>query len=36
MLSTEAQVLSELLIAKGLTISVAESCSGGSLSRDLY
>ena len=35
MLSTEAQVLSELLIAKGLTISVAESCSGGSLSRDL-
>ena len=35
MLSTEAQVLSELLIAKGLTISVAESCSGGSLSRAL-
>ena len=32
MLSTEAQVLSELLIASGLTISVAESCTGGSLS----
>ena len=32
MLSTEAQVLSELLIAKGLTISVADSCTGGSLS----
>ena len=32
MLSTEAQVLSELLIANGLTISVAESCTGGSLS----
>jgi len=32
MLSTEAQELSELLIANGLTISVAESCTGGSLS----
>ena len=32
MLSTEVQVLSELLIANGLTISVAESCTGGSLS----
>ena len=32
MLSTEAQVLSELLVANGLTISVAESCTGGSLS----
>ena len=32
MLSTEVQKLSELLIAKGLTISVAESCTGGSLS----
>ena len=32
MISTEAQVLSELLIANGLTISVAESCTGGSLS----
>jgi len=32
MLSNEAQELSELLIAKGLTISVAESCTGGSLS----
>ena len=32
MLSNEAQVLSELLIANGLTISVAESCTGGSLS----
>ena len=32
MLSTEAQLLSELLIANGLTISVAESCTGGSLS----
>ena len=35
MLSNEAQELSELLIAKGLTISVAESCTGGSLSRAL-
>ena len=33
MLSNEAQVLSELLIANGLTISVVESCTGGSLSR---
>ena len=32
MLSNEAQELSELLIAKGLTISVAESCTGGSFS----
>ena len=32
MLSTEAQELSELLVVKGLTISVAESCTGGSLS----
>ena len=35
MLSNEAQVLSELLIANSLTISVAESCTGGSLSRTL-
>ena len=35
MLSNEAQELSELLIAKGLTISVAESCTGGSLSQAL-
>ena len=35
MLSTEAQVLSELLISNDLTISVAESCTGGSLSRAL-
>ena len=32
MLINEAQVLSKLLIANGLTISVAESCTGGSLS----
>ena len=32
MLSNEAQVLSELLVANGLTISVAESCTGGALS----
>ena len=32
MLSNEAQELSELLVVKGLTISVAESCTGGSLS----
>ena len=32
MLSTEAQELSEILVANGLTISVAESCTGGSLS----
>ena len=35
MLSIEAQKLSELLVANGLTISVAESCTGGSLSRAL-
>ena len=35
MLSKEAQELSRLLIANGLTISVAESCTGGSLSRVL-
>jgi hypothetical protein len=35
MLSKEAQQLSKLLIANGLTISVAESCTGGSLSRAL-
>ena len=35
MLSNEAQELSELLMANGLTISVAESCTGGSLSRAL-
>jgi len=35
MLSNEAQVLSELLISNDLTISVAESCTGGSLSRAL-
>ena len=35
MLSTEVQKLSELLVANGLTISVAESCTGGSLSRVL-
>ena len=33
MLLNEAQELSELLIANGWTISVAESCTGGSLSR---
>ena len=32
MLSNEAQELSELLVVKGLTISVAESCTGGALS----
>ena len=32
-MSNEAQVLSEQLIVNGLTISVAESCTGGSLSR---
>ena len=32
MFSNEAQALSELLVANGLTISVAESCTGGSLS----
>jgi nicotinamide-nucleotide amidase len=35
MLSIEAQELSDLLIAKGLTISVAESCTGGSLSHTI-
>ena len=35
MLSNEAQVLSKLLISNDLTISVAESCTGGSLSRVL-
>jgi len=35
MLSKEAQQLSKLLIANGLTISVAESCTGGSFSRAL-
>ena len=35
MLSNEAQELSELLVANSLTISVAESCTGGSLSRAL-
>ena len=32
MLSNEAQELSEILVTNGLTISVAESCTGGSLS----
>ena len=35
MLSTEAQELSELLKANSLTISVAESCTGGSLSHTI-
>ena len=35
MSSKEAQQLSKLLIANGLTISVAESCTGGSFSRAL-
>ena len=35
MLSNEVRKLSELLVANGLTISVAESCTGGSLSRAL-
>ena len=35
MLSNEAQELSEQLVANGLTISVAESCTGGSLSNTL-
>ena len=35
MLSNEAQELSELLVANSLTISVAESCTGGSLSNVL-
>ena len=35
MLSTEVQKLSELLVANGLTISVAESCTGGALSHTI-
>jgi len=35
MLSNKVQVLSELLISNGLNISVAESCTGGSLSQAL-
>ena len=35
MLSNEAQELSEILVTSGLTISVAESCTGGSLSHTL-
>ena len=35
MLSNEAQELSEILITNGLTISVAESCTGGSLSHTI-
>ena len=35
MLSNEAQVLSELLVSNGLTISVAESCTGGALSHTI-
>ena len=35
MLSNEAQVLSGLLVANGLTISVAESCTGGALSHTI-
>ena len=35
MLSNEAQVLSELLVANGLTISIAESCTGGALSHTI-
>ena len=35
MLSNEAQELSEILVTNGLTISVAESCTGGSLSHAL-
>ena len=35
MLSNKVQVLSELLISNGLNISVAESCTGGSLSNAL-
>ena len=33
MFSNEAQTLSEILVTNGLTISVAESCTGGSLSQ---
>ena len=35
MLSNEAQELSEILVTNGLTISVAESCTGGSLSNTI-
>ena len=35
MLSNEAQVLSELLVANGFTISVAESCTGGWLGQSV-
>ena len=35
MLSIEAQELSEILVTNGLTISVAESCTGGSLSHTI-
>ncbi len=35
MLSNEAQVLAELLVANGLTISVVESCTGGALSHTI-
>jgi len=35
MLSIEAQELSEILVTNSLTISVAESCTGGSLSQAL-
>ena len=35
MLLNEAQVLSEILVSNGLTISVAESCTGGFLSHAL-
>ena len=35
MLSIEAQELSEILVTNGLTISVAESCTGGYLSHAL-
>jgi len=35
MLSNEAQELSEILVTNGLTISVAESCTGGSLSHTI-
>jgi len=35
MLSNEAQELSKILLANGLTISVAESCTGGSLSHTI-
>ena len=35
MLSNEAKELSELLVANGLTMSVAESCTGGSLAHTI-